>query len=113
MDEPQVAKSKHPDKMVRGGGRVSVRHRVVGVEEDGEIEEFFGQMWWFSSTPQPRVNQSPISTQCWIYKDLWDSKTFLLKDFFPVQPSDVLREDPKTASFARDFWGKGEKESFM
>jgi hypothetical protein len=61
MDESQVAKFKHPDKMVSGGGRVSVRHRTVGVKEDGEIEEFFGQMWWFLSTPQPRVNQSPIT----------------------------------------------------
>jgi hypothetical protein len=29
-----------------------------------------------------------------------------------VKPSDVLREDPKTTSFVRDFWGRGERESF-
>jgi hypothetical protein len=37
-----VVKSERPDRMVRGGGRVSVHHRESVDKEGGEIEEFFG-----------------------------------------------------------------------
>jgi hypothetical protein len=38
---------------------------------------------------------------------------FQAKDYFPVQVGDTLQEDPKSGEFVKDFWGRGERESFV
>jgi hypothetical protein len=40
---------------------------------------------------------------------VWDAREFQPKDFFLVQPGDVLRSDLKHTKFAKDIWGKGLK----
>jgi hypothetical protein len=49
----------------------------------------------------------------WVWQDLWDSMSFDVKDFIPVQEGDVLRSDWKKWPFATNVWGKGELKSFL
>jgi hypothetical protein len=88
---------------------MSKTHVMGDDNGEGEVEEFFGQLWWVlsSSTPSPRVQNQPPNL-FWIRKDLWETRLFQSKDCFPVQAGDTLKEDPKIGEFAKDFWGKGE-----
>jgi hypothetical protein len=106
MDAQQVATSGSQPEFLRSGKTLSAE------DDEGVIEEYFGQLWWIPRSPPPRVNQrSPHLL--WICKDLWEGKSFSMADCFPVQPGDVLKQDWKELDFARDVWGKGERDSFL
>jgi hypothetical protein len=106
MDAQQVATSGSQPEFLCSGETLSAE------DDEGVIEEYFGQLWWIPQSPPPRVNQrSPHLL--WIFKDLWEGKLFSTADCFPVQPSDVLKQDWKELDFARDVWGKGERDSFL
>jgi hypothetical protein len=49
---------------------------------------------------------------CWIHKEIWESKKIQATCYFPVLPSDMLKDEVKIGNFARDFWGQGEHASF-
>jgi hypothetical protein len=75
MDEHQVATSKPSGLGSRGGGELS-GNRVESVcGEEGEVEEFFGQLWWFPTTPQARFSAS-YPNQFWICRDIWEAGLF-------------------------------------
>lgn len=85
-------------------------------EEDGDIEDLFGQLWFISSTsPSPcgRARVHEGGDLIWIRKDLWDSKQFEVRDCFPVGASDLWASPPKKLCFASDIWGKGVRDSFV
>jgi hypothetical protein len=68
----------------------------------GEIEDLFGQLWWVSCDTPPSVGPRPLN-QFWIKRELWESKVFRLKDYYPVHPGDTPRTDQKEGNFAADF----------
>jgi hypothetical protein len=86
--------------------------------DEGAIEEFFGQLWFFpteSSAGRPRVSQNTNSaaTLVWIRKDKWESGIFNPEDCFPVGSQDALGKSPKKLNFAEQIWGRGERKSFI
>jgi hypothetical protein len=76
------------------------------IREEGEIEKFFGQLWWFPGQPNPNNPHPP--NLCWIRKEVWESKKIKVVDCFPVLPGDMLKDEVKIENFARDFWGQGD-----
>jgi hypothetical protein len=112
MDVQQVASSSPRAGILCSGERLSVAHFGSEAEDGGAIEEFFGHLWWVPQSPPPRVSQYPPNL-LWIHRDLWEKKSFKVKDCFPVQPGDVPRQDWKELDFAWDVWGKGERDSFL
>jgi hypothetical protein len=55
MDGRQVAASEKGDKEGSSGARLSGNLKARVVEQEGELQDFFGQLWWFPSSPPPRV----------------------------------------------------------
>jgi hypothetical protein len=94
-----------------GRGRVSIS-KLFKEDEDQEIERFLGQLW---SVPcsRSRRGDSPLRNLFWVRKEVWDAREFQPKDFFPVQPGDILRSDLKHTKFAKDIWGKGSRHLFL
>jgi hypothetical protein len=94
-----------------GRGRVSIS-KLFKEDEDQEIERFLGQLW---SVPCSRSRRggSPLRNLFWVRKEVWDAREFQPKDFFPVQPGDILRSDLKHTKFAKDIWGKGSRHLFL
>jgi hypothetical protein len=54
--EFQIPESNRRDRI--RGARRSFQHRRVEDDEVGEIENFFGQLWWLPGPPCPRVSSS-------------------------------------------------------
>jgi hypothetical protein len=65
--------------------------------------------------PKPHLirDSHPLCNFFWIQQDLWESKSFVVKDFIPVQEGDMLRADWKRGLFTAYIWGKGELKSFF
>jgi hypothetical protein len=62
MDEFQVAASKWGISKRPGGVKLSGSALSDDDKEGGEIEDFFGQLWWVPLSPRPRVSQqSPLN----------------------------------------------------
>jgi hypothetical protein len=53
MDVHQVATSGSQSRLPHSGAKLSEE------EDEGAIEEFFGQLWWVPRSPPPRVSQHP------------------------------------------------------
>lgn len=69
----------------------SVRQRGSEAEEEGEIEEFFGQLWQVPvSYRESRVTQR--DRLFWVRRDLWESREFGKGDCYPVAAGDKLSE---------------------
>jgi hypothetical protein len=111
IDGNQVATSRLGDN---GGSRRTIQSRVPEAredEEEGEIENFFGQLWWVPPPSSPRVCSS--TNLVWIYHDLWISRSFRVSDCFSVQPGDTLKPELKVCNFTDGIWGRGEHDSFL
>jgi hypothetical protein len=81
------------------------------LDEDGAIEEFFGQLWFFPSEKKrtsSRVsqNQETRGDLIWIRRDLWKTKSFSPEDCFPIGPKDKWEKSPERLNFAEEIWGK-------
>lgn len=93
----------------------------VGLEDEGDLEDFFGQLWFFPTNSSPsrgrvRVRHRDVPEKgilVWIRRDLWESKKFEPIDCHQVGESDSWDLPPKFFSFAEDFWGKGIRETFV
>ena len=86
------------------------------VDEEGDVEDLFGQLWFIpSASPSPcgRARVCRKENLVWIRKDLWDSKSFEPSDCHPVGVGDLWVSPPKKFCFASDIWGKGVKDSFV
>jgi hypothetical protein len=79
--------------------------------EDEELVEFYGQLWSVSCPTAPRVSQIRPNW-FWIWRDLWETRSFSWKDCHSVKAEDTPRADSKEGKFAEDFWGGGELYSF-
>jgi hypothetical protein len=75
LDKLQVASCGGKGNRKLRGAHVS--YRSLGEEdiEEGEIESFFGQLWWFPKSPSPRVRHSTPNL-FWVRQDLWKAKSF-------------------------------------
>ena len=90
----QVSRSQPWKGSSMGDGPVKIRNPAAPcptrelVEDNGEIEEFFGQLWYIpSSASRVRVPQRGMEA-VWIRRDLWKSKKFEVSDFYPTGSGD-------------------------
>lgn len=86
-------------------------------QEEGAIQEFFGQLWLVPSSPKSsaRSREEAKAAQeglVWIRKDRWESNSFTPDDCFPVRGGDTLGKSPTRLDFAGRIWGEGERASF-
>jgi hypothetical protein len=75
-------------------------------EVDGEVEEFFGQLWAIPSSPPARHRQRPGSILCWIRRGIRDSDLTIF-DCFPAEKSALIHHRPRVirrgVSFSSSF----------
>lgn len=91
-------------------------------DEEGAIEEYFGQLWFLPSHPQSAASRSRprvpdggdrVRNRVWIRKDLWERREFDIEDCYPASEKVKWSEPPVKLRFAEDIWGKGVRESFV
>ncbi|GJN00206.1 hypothetical protein PR202_ga17620 [Eleusine coracana subsp. coracana] len=85
-----------------GTGRRITEVRAPVVEELGDIEEFYGQLWHIPSTQQDKVGKQ---TLVWIKKQLVDEKSFTLADCHPAKQADGENKIARKVLMAE--WGRG------
>ncbi|XP_062203848.1 uncharacterized protein LOC133906086 [Phragmites australis] len=118
-DGGQMSRSQPWKGSSMGDGPVKIRNPAAPcltrelVEDNGEIEEFFGQLWYIpSSASRVRVPQRGTEA-VWIRRDLWKLKKFEVRDCYSAGSSDRWSRKPKKLSCAADLGGKRSKESFV
>jgi hypothetical protein len=78
------------------------------LDEDGAIEEFFGQLWFFPSEKKTTTTSSRVSQNhlVWIHRDLWKTKSFSPEDCYPISSKDKWEKSPERLNLAEEIWGK-------
>lgn len=110
------------EKVVTPGSRSNAQACRELDDEEGAIQEFYGQLWLIpdaiaraaNSAVRARVREEELRVRdlVWIRRDLWDSREFGVADCFPAASGDRWVRKPAPLRFAEEVWGKGERESF-
>lgn len=85
------------------------------LEDEEEIQNFWGQLWFVPKTnpvERTRVREARGEDLVWIRRDLWLAKTFDTSDCHLVGDGDKWDALPSKLSFAENIWGEGKRRSF-
>lgn len=91
----------------------SGRHGKNLGEDEGAIEEFFGQLWLVPPDPGKVRVPGRKGKAIWIRRDLWDSKSFTHANCFPFKRGDCEPEIKREVILSQLQNGSQERASFV